>query len=86
MAWYDVVGLLGVGAILAAYALLQAGRLGIRDLSYSALNAVGAALVLVSLWFDYNLPAVVIELFWLAISFYGIGKALRTAGPDARRR
>lgn len=75
MAWYDAVGLLGVAAILVAYALLQAGRYATRDLAYSVLNAVGAALVLVSLWFEFNLPAVVIELFWLAISVYGIWRA-----------
>jgi hypothetical protein len=79
MAWYDMVGLIGVGAILAAYALLQAGRWGARDLAYSVTNAVGAALVLVSLWYEFNLPAVVIELFWLAISFYGMWQAWR--GP-----
>lgn len=84
IAWYDVVGLLGVGAILAAYALLQAGRWGARDLVYSAVNAVGAALVLVSLWFEFNLSAAVIEGFWLAISGYGIWQAwrARSAHPD----
>lgn len=77
MTWYDAVGLLGVAAILAAYALLQSGRWGTRDMAYSVLNAVGAALVLVSLWYDFNMPAVVIELFWLAISFYGMWQAWR---------
>lgn len=75
MAWYDAVGLVGVAAILVAYALLQAGRYATRDLAYSVLNAVGAALVLVSLWFEFNLSAVVIELFWLAISVYGMWRA-----------
>jgi hypothetical protein len=84
MAWYDAVGLLGVGAICVAYALLQAGRWSTRDLAYSATNAIGAALVLVSLRYDYNLPAVVIELFWLAISGYGIWQAWRGAAPTDR--
>ena len=84
MAWYDAVGLLGVGAILAAYALLQAGRWSSRDPGYSLVNALGAALVLVSLRYDYNLPAVVIELFWLAISGYGMWQAWRGAAPTDR--
>jgi hypothetical protein len=83
IAWYDVVGLLGVGAILAAYAMLQAGRWGARDLVYSVVNAMGAALVLVSLWYEFNLPAVVIELFWLAISGYGMWQAWRPAAARA---
>jgi len=88
IAWYDVVGLLGVGAILAAYALLQAGRWRTQDLVYSLTNAIGAVLVLVSLRYDYNMPAVVIELFWLAISLYGMwqawrGRAAATGAPPA---
>jgi hypothetical protein len=83
IAWYDVVGLLGVGAILVAYALLQAGRWAARDLAYSVLNAVGAALVLCSLWFEFNLSAAVIEGFWLAISGYGIWQAWRARARDA---
>lgn len=78
-AWYDALGLLGVGAILLAYALLQAGRWTARDPAYSALNALGAALVLVSLAFEFNLAAAVVESFWLAISGYGLWRAWRSA-------
>ena len=83
MAWYDAVGLLGVVAILVAYALLQTGRLASRDLGFSLSNALGALLVLVSLWFQFNLSAALMELIWLVISGYGVWQAWRdrSAGP-----
>jgi len=74
-AWYDFVGNVGVALLIVAYALLQAGRLSLRAPAYSLLNAIGAALILVSLWFAFNLSAAIIEGFWLVISLYGLWKA-----------
>ena len=74
MAWYDGVGLLGVVAILAAYLLLQQGRLGRDDVAYSALNAVGSGAILLSLVFDFNLSALLVEGLWLVISLYGLAR------------
>lgn len=74
--WYDVIGTIGVGTIIITYVLLQTGRLRSEQLSYSVLNAAGAALILISLYFEFNLPSVVVEFFWLMISLYGIGRYL----------
>lgn len=74
--WYDVIGTIGVGTIIITYVLLQTGRLRSEQLSYSILNAAGAALILISLYFEFNLPSVVVEFFWLMISVYGIGRYL----------
>lgn len=70
-------GLVGVAAILAAYALLQAGRLRADRALYSALNAAGAGLILFSLVFDFNLPSAVIETVWLALSVWGLVRSGR---------
>jgi hypothetical protein len=80
--WYDILGTLGVGVIIITYVLLQIERVRSDELIYSVLNAVGAALILVSLYFEFNLPSVVVEVFWLLISLFGIGKyiARRKAG------
>lgn len=86
MAWYDAIGLLGVAAILAAYALLQVGRLAADAPAFSAANAFGAALVLISLWFDFNLSATVVEGAWLVISLYGLARAWRAARPASTHR
>lgn len=76
----DVVGTVGVLLIVAAYLLLQTGRLDSKTSTYSAVNGLGSALVLASLTVDFNLSAVLIEVFWLAISLYGLYRAF------ARRR
>lgn len=76
MNWYDILGTLGVAIIIITYVLLQIERVRSDQLIYSLLNAVGAALILVSLYFDFNLPSVVVEAFWLLISLFGIGKYL----------
>lgn len=76
MRWYDIVGTLGVAVIIITYVLLQIERVRSDQLSYSLLNAVGAALILVSLYFDFNFPSLVVEFFWLLISLFGIGKYL----------
>jgi hypothetical protein len=76
MNWYDIVGTLGVAIIILTYVLLQLERIRSTQLIYSLLNAIGASLILVSLYFDYNFPSVVVESFWLLISLFGIGKYL----------
>ena len=38
------------------------------------LNALGASLIIVSLLFDFNLSAFIVEAFWVIISLIGIGK------------
>lgn len=75
-AWYDILGMLGVVVIIVTYVLLQAERLRSDSLYYSLLNAAGAVLILVSLYFDFNFPAFIVEFFWLLISLFGIGKYL----------
>lgn len=76
VAWYDLVGTSGVILILVAYFLLLSERLTSRSLSYSVLNLIGAALITVSLMFEFNLSAFIIEVFWIAASAYGIWRSL----------
>jgi hypothetical protein len=78
-AWYDMLGTLGVGIIILTYILLQLERLRSEQLIYSLLNAAGAALILVSLYYDFNFPSFIVEFFWLLISLFGIGKFLLRA-------
>jgi len=84
MSVWDLLGLVGVGMILAAYALHVMRRLSSRAIAYSALNAAGAALILVSLWFAFNLSAAVMEGIWLCVSVYGLFRA-RPMHRRARR-
>ncbi len=74
----SVLGYLGAAQIAVGYFLNQHGRLRSTDWRYPALNLLGSAMVMVSLAFHPNLPSILIEVFWSAISVYGIQKNLRT--------
>lgn len=83
----DIVGNIGVVVLVLTYLMLQLNRLSPAGLAYSVLNAVGAGLIVVSLLFDFNLSALVIEVFWVLISLIGIYryfrlKALRSETVD----
>ena len=74
---FDVIGMLGVSMILTTYILVQLDRINVRNTSYSLLNALGAGLILVSLYVDFNLSAFVIESSWMLISIFGIYSLIR---------
>jgi hypothetical protein len=46
------------------------------------LNLVGACLIMLSLYQDWNLPAFLIEVFWAVISIYGLLR--HVLRPDLR--
>jgi len=73
---YDIVGVVGTFVLIGAYFANQQRWLASDDWRFPAANLVGALLILVSLVYEWNLPSVVIEFFWIAISLWGIGKSL----------
>jgi hypothetical protein len=73
----DFVGNAGVVVLVITYLMLQLNKLSSDGLAYSVLNAVGAGLIVVSLLFDFNLSALVIEVFWVLISLVGIYRYFR---------
>ncbi len=70
--WHDLLGIIGVVLVLATYMLLQLEKLSATSFLFSAANGLGASLILVSLIYEFNLSAFIIEAFWLLISIYGI--------------
>lgn len=82
--WHDLVGNLGVLLIVGSYFWMQIGRISGQSPVYSLVNGAGAAFILVSLYYNFNLSAVIIESFWLVFSLMGAVLSLRkTAGPQA---
>ena len=75
--FHNVIGILGVGMIVGMYLLLQLQKVTSTGYLYSSMNAAGAALIIFSLAFEFNLAAFVIEIFWLFISLYGLVLAVR---------
>jgi multidrug transporter EmrE-like cation transporter len=73
----DFVGNVGVVILMVAYLMLQLNKLRSQDLAYSLLNAIGASLIVLSLLVNFNLSALVMEVFWVLISFVGIYRYFR---------
>ena len=66
------IGLAGVVLYLGAYAALQLRLLSGHGTGYSMLNLFAASFVLIDLQRDFNLPSVLIQISWIAISLYGL--------------
>jgi multisubunit Na+/H+ antiporter MnhB subunit len=81
----DFLGLIGVGIIVVTYLWLQLGKLKSDALTYSLMNAIGASLIVVSLLVDFNLSALLMEVFWVLISLIGVYRyfRLKPIGPDS---
>ena len=77
MNFSDLLGIAGVCIILWYYAMLQMGKCNSNDLVFSIVNFIGSALIIVSLFFDWNLSSFLMELAWFLISGYGIFKVLK---------
>lgn len=69
---FDLAGLVGAALIVVTYLLLQVRRIDARSRAFSALNALGAGAILVSLIEDFNAGAAVVEGFWVLVSLYGL--------------
>jgi hypothetical protein len=70
-----ILGLAGSALVVCAYLLNQLGRLNSTDWRFPAANLVGALAILLSLTDAWNLPAAMIEIFWAAISLFGLARA-----------
>lgn len=75
MPFVDLLGLIGSITIALTYFANLQGLLKTEGWFYSLLNLTGAALILLSLCWAWNLPAAVMEGFWALISAYGLVRA-----------
>ena len=70
----DALGVAGVLMILIAYAGATSGRLDARRAPALLLNLCGALLILVSLYFYFNLSAALMEGAWALVALYGLAQ------------
>jgi hypothetical protein len=84
-ALHDLVGNTGVVLIVGTYFLVQIRRMSATQMPYILCNGLGAACILYSLAFDFNMSAFLIELIWLLISLLGMARwLLERRGASAR--
>ena len=74
----DILGVIGVGLILTAYAGATTGRLDPKRAPALLLNLTGALLILWSLWFEFNLSAVLMEAAWALVALVGLTRLVFT--------
>jgi CRP-like cAMP-binding protein len=67
-----ILGTVGVMLYVGAYAALQTGYIKGQSYTYASLNLAAASAVLFSLMTDFNLSAVVLNLFFVCFSILGI--------------
>ena len=72
MSLFDAAGVAGVVMILAAYAGATSGKLDPKRPRALLLNLFGAGLILLSLVYDFNLSAFLMEAAWAAVALFGL--------------
>ena len=70
--WSDIFGNAGVLLLVSTYLLLQADKIDAKGFWYSFANLMVAILLFVNLYFKPVLANITLEIFWAAISIYGI--------------
>lgn len=70
----NVIGWIGAGGVLAAYALVSMGRVPAASYTYQALNLVGAAGLAVNTFYYMSYPSTALNVIWTLIAVYAISK------------
>ena len=78
----EIAGWAGAALILGAYALLSAGRVTGRSLSYQAMNVFGAAGFIVNGFWHGALPSAALNVLWLLIGAVASWRILKTRGSS----
>ena len=72
MSPFDAAGVAGVLMILVAYAGATSGKLDPKRPKALLLTLFGAGLILLSLAYDFNLSAFLMEAAWAAVALFGL--------------
>ena len=74
----EIVGWIGATLIIAAYALLSAGKLAGDSRTYHVMNIFGAIGFIVNSGWNGALPSAALNVVWLGIGGYALLKRRRT--------
>ncbi len=79
----EVVGWIGAVLILAAYAMLTAGRMTAKSPAYQAMNVVGAAGFIANSGWNGAWPSAILNVIWVGI---GVVALIRIHGGRRAKR
>lgn len=77
----NILGWLGVAALLAAYALISAGKVKGDSVPYQLMNLGGSACVLFNSLRFGAYPSVGVNAVWMVIALLALMRALRPPRP-----
>ena len=75
----NYVGFAGMALIVSAYAYVTVSKAANPYLLHG-LNLIGAALLILSLMVNRNLPSMVLESIWAVVALFGLAKAALSRG------
>lgn len=87
MSSMDVLVVAGVAGFLlyaASFGLVQLGRLDGNGLTYTVSNIVAAALVLVSMFEQFNLGSLLTQITWIGIGLAGLARRRVRSSDNAQ--
>jgi formate hydrogenlyase subunit 3/multisubunit Na+/H+ antiporter MnhD subunit len=79
--WIEAMGWIGALLILAAYALISAGKLEARSALYQLMNIAAAAGLVVNSGWNGALPSAALNVVWLCIGLYTLLRDRRANKP-----
>ena len=81
--WHDLLGNIGVFLVLLIYLLVQLDKIDTQGFRYSFVNGLGAGLLCISLYINFNLSGLLVELSWLLISIFGLYRCIPKSPNDS---
>ena len=80
--WSDFVGNIGVALLIGTFAMLQFDKINAKGFWYSFNNLIVAILLMINLYFKPNLSSIIIEVFWILLSIYGLVKYFKSRSKE----
>jgi hypothetical protein len=80
---FTLIGVVGTAVVVTAYFATQQRWIAAEDWQFPLANLIGSIMMLISLITAWNLPAALIDCFWIAISLYGLVRNAN-AGTEIR--
>jgi len=78
----DVVGWVGVAALLAAYVLVSTKRMEGDSMGYQLLNLAGAALLIANSFYYGAYPSVGVNVMWIGVAVFALVRKKREATAE----
>lgn len=70
----EIAGWVGAGLILLAYALVSAGRIEARSVSFQLMNLLGAAGFVLNSGFHGAWPSAILNVIWIGIATVSLAR------------